>query len=81
MPGRVLAEEMRQRAASFRLDYAESLKQMVKMLFHPDADPAASTGRLKVPLRAINGDLYPTNVAAIRKIKSDFDVIVMKRMV
>jgi len=43
-------------------------------------DPAAATGRLSVPLQAINGDLYPTDVSANRKIKPDFDVIVMKHM-
>ena len=33
-------DEVRQRAEAFRRDYAGSLKQMVKLLFHPDADPA-----------------------------------------
>jgi len=126
MPGRVLGvvgvdtfqrldyqmppEEMRQRAESFRRDYAGSLKRMVKMLFHPDADPtimadaerrmqntppaaasamfmgmagydpAASARRLTVPLRAINGDLYPTNVEEVRKVKADFEVSVMMHM-
>ena len=104
------AEETRRRAESFRADYAGSVKQMIKMLFHPDADPAivaeaerrmqrtppaaayamfmgfagydtaAAARRLTVPLRAINGDLYPTDIAGCRKIKSDFDVIVMKHM-
>lgn len=103
-------KEMRQRAESFRADYAGSVKQMVKMLFHPDADPvivaeaerrmrktppaaahalfvslagyepAAAARRLTVPLRAINGDLYPTDVAGVGKIKAGFDVIVMKHM-
>ena len=126
MPGRVLGvvgvdtfqsleyrmtpEQARQRAESFRADYAGSVKQMVKMLFHADADPAimaeaerrmqktppgaayamfmslagydpaASARRLTIPLRAINGDLYPTNVEEVRRIKADFDVIVMKHM-
>jgi pimeloyl-ACP methyl ester carboxylesterase len=43
-------------------------------------DTAAAARRLTVPLRAINGDLYPTDIAGCRKIKSDFDVIVMKHM-
>jgi len=126
MPGRVLGvvgvdtfqslayhttmEQARQRAESFRTDYAGSVKEMVKMLFHPDADPAimaeaerrmqktppaaaygmfvsmagyipaTAAGRLTVPLRAINGDLFPTDVAGNRKIQTDFDVIIMKHM-
>jgi pimeloyl-ACP methyl ester carboxylesterase len=43
-------------------------------------DPAASARKLTVPLRAINGDLYPTDLAGVRKVKPDFDVIVMKHM-
>jgi pimeloyl-ACP methyl ester carboxylesterase len=104
------ADEARQRAESFRDDYAGTMKQMVKALFHPDADPAivadaerrmartspdaayqmflslggydtaASARRLAVPLRAINGDLYPTDVAEVRSVKPDFDVVIMKHM-
>jgi pimeloyl-ACP methyl ester carboxylesterase len=43
-------------------------------------DPAAAARRLTVPLRTINGDLYPTDVAGVRKIKFDFDVIIMNHM-
>ena len=43
-------------------------------------DPAASARRLTVPLRAINGDLYPTDLARVRKIKPDFDAVIMKHM-
>jgi len=43
-------------------------------------DNAAGPRRLTVPLRVINGDLYPTDVAGIRKIKPDFEAIVMKHM-
>jgi len=43
-------------------------------------DPAASARRLTVPLRAINGDLYPTDLAGVRKIKPDFNAAVMKHM-
>lgn len=39
--------------------------------------PADAARRLAVPLRAINGDLYPTDIAGVRKIKTDFDVKVM----
>jgi pimeloyl-ACP methyl ester carboxylesterase len=104
------AEQARQMADAFRDDYAGSLKQMVKSLFHTDADPAlvadaeqrmaqtspevaysmflslagydvaASARRLPVPLLAINGDLYPTDTEAVRKVKADFDVVVMKHM-
>jgi pimeloyl-ACP methyl ester carboxylesterase len=103
-------EEARQRAEAFRDDYTGSLRQMVKMLFHPDADPAivadaerrmsrtppeaayrmflslagydmaAAAHRLTAPLRAINGDLYPTDVTEVRSIKPDFDVVIMKHM-
>lgn len=103
-------EEARARGEAFRTDYAGSLKQMVKMLFHADADPAlivdaehrmsrtppdaayamfmsmaaydmaAPVRKLTVPLRAINGDLYPTDVPGVRKTKADFDVIVMTHM-
>ena len=43
-----------------------------------DYTPAAR--RLAVPLRAINGDLYPTDVQAARAVKADFDAVVMKHM-
>jgi pimeloyl-ACP methyl ester carboxylesterase len=43
-------------------------------------EPAASARRLQVPLRAINGDLYPTDVAGVRAVKADFDVMVMAHM-
>jgi pimeloyl-ACP methyl ester carboxylesterase len=126
MPGRVIGvcgvdtfqsleykmtpEGARQRAEAFRNDFAGSVKDMTKALFHPDADPvimadaerrmartspdvayamflglggydsAAPARRLTVPLRAINGDLYPTDFAGVRKIKPDFDAIIMKHM-
>ena len=103
-------EEMRFRAESFRMDYAGSIKAMVKMLFHPDADPAviadaeqrmlrnspatayalfmgmcgydvaSPVRRLAVPLRSINGDIYPTDVESVRKVKPDFYAVIMKHM-
>lgn len=103
-------EHARERARAFRDDYASSVRQMVKMLFHPDARPslvaeaerrmqktppasaygmflsfggydgAAAARRLTVPLRAINGDLYATDVAAVREIKTDFKVTLMSHM-
>jgi pimeloyl-ACP methyl ester carboxylesterase len=99
-----------QRAELFQRDFAGGVKQMVKMLFHTDADPAlmadaerrmaasdpkamvamfrglagydtgAAARKLTVPLRAVNGDLYPTNIAAIRKVKPDFDAVVLPHM-
>jgi pimeloyl-ACP methyl ester carboxylesterase len=103
-------EQVKQRAEMFERDYAGSLKVMVGMLFHKDADPAimadaekrmsgtspaaakamflsmagydqaAAIRRLTVPLRAINGDLYPTDIQANRKIKPDFDAVIMTHM-
>ena len=43
-------------------------------------DQGASVARLTAPLRAINGDLYPTDVASVRMTKPDFDAVVMKHM-
>lgn len=31
-------------------------------------------------VRAVNGDLYPTDLASIRRIKPDFDAIIMSHM-
>jgi pimeloyl-ACP methyl ester carboxylesterase len=42
--------------------------------------PAESAGRLTVPLRAINGDIYPTDLAGVRKIKPDFEAVIMTHM-
>jgi pimeloyl-ACP methyl ester carboxylesterase len=107
---RVKPEEAKQRAELFQRDFAGALKQMARMLFHADADPAliaeaeSRMGRtspeaahdmflsfagydvgdaassLIVPLRAINGDLYPTDVKGNRKVKADFDAVIMKHM-
>lgn len=100
----------RKRAEAFRTDFPGAMKTMIKMLFHPDADPSlmadverrmmatspeVASGmmtaiadydpnpagrKLTVPLRAINGDLFPTDVQAARKVKPDFDAVVMKHM-
>lgn len=107
---RITPEEAEQRAESFQRDFAGALKQMVKMLFHADADPSlvaeaerrmagtspeaahaiflslagydegAAVRRLTAPLRAINGDLFPTDVVGNRKVKADFDAVIMKHM-
>jgi len=100
-------EQARQKAEAFRNDYADAMKQMVKGLFHKDADPALiadaerrmaktspeaayqmfvslggynpadSARKLTIPLRSINGDLYPTDFKAVRRIKPDFDAVIM----
>jgi pimeloyl-ACP methyl ester carboxylesterase len=43
-------------------------------------DVAAAARRLQVPLRALNGDLFPTDFDGIRRIKPDFDAVVMTHM-
>jgi len=43
-----------------------------------DYDVGASARRLQIPLLAINGDLYPTDIEAVQKVKPDFEVFVMK---
>jgi pimeloyl-ACP methyl ester carboxylesterase len=43
-------------------------------------DVGAAASRLTMPLRAINGDLYPTDVKENRKVKADFDAVIMKHM-
>jgi pimeloyl-ACP methyl ester carboxylesterase len=104
------AEEVGRRAELFEKDYAGSLKEMIGLLFHKDADPAlvadaekrmmgtppaaakamflgmagydmgAAAARLAAPIRTINGDLYPTDIEGNRKIKPDFEAVVMKHM-
>ena len=103
-------DQMEQRAELFEKDYAGSLKTMIGLLFHKDADPAlvadaekrmsgtspavakamflgmagydegASVRRLQAPIRAINGDLYAVDVEGNRKIKPDFDAVIMTHM-
>ncbi len=40
-------------------------------------DLGESARRLKVPIRAVNGDLSPTDIVANRKVKADFDAVIM----
>lgn len=110
LDNRITPAEAKQRAETFQHDFSGALKQMVRMLFHADADPAlmadaerrmagtspeaaramlmslsgydqgAAARRLTVPLRAINGDLYPTDMDGNRKVKADFDAVIMKHM-
>ena len=101
------SEQVRARADAFRSDFDGSVKNMVRMLFHPDADPAlmndaeqrmlksprstasgmfesfadydmaATVRRLTVPIRCINGDLFPINFEANQAIHPDFDAMVL----
>jgi pimeloyl-ACP methyl ester carboxylesterase len=103
-------DQMQERANLFEKDYAGSLKMMVGLLFHKDADPAIvadaekrmsgtspavakamflglagydegpSVRRLQAPLRTINGDLYAVDLEGNRKIKPDFDAVIMTHM-
>jgi pimeloyl-ACP methyl ester carboxylesterase len=43
-------------------------------------DAAVAAHKLTVPLRAINGDLFPTDAAGVRKVKPDFEAVIMKHM-
>lgn len=43
-------------------------------------DPNLAARKLTAPLRAINGDLFPTDTQTIRKIKPDFEAVVMPHM-
>ncbi|MBP7147912.1 MAG: alpha/beta hydrolase [Acidobacteria bacterium] len=104
------ADFFRERAAALRSDHAAAIREMARMMFHADADPAlvadverrllktpapvassmlasvtgysqnAAARRLTIPLRSIQGDLYPIDVRAARTVKADFDVIVMKHV-
>jgi len=40
-------------------------------------DTGASVRRLAAPIRCVNGDLFPTGVAANRRLKADFDAIIL----
>jgi len=107
---RVDPDQAKARADAFRSDFDGSVKNMVRMLFHPDADPAlmkdaeqrmlkcpastapgmfesfasydmaATVRRLTVPIRCINGDLFPINFEANRAIHPDFDAVVLSHI-
>jgi pimeloyl-ACP methyl ester carboxylesterase len=40
-------------------------------------DTGASAHRLRVPVRCINGDRFPTDIEAIRRVVGDFDAVVL----
>ncbi len=40
-------------------------------------DLSAAARKLAVPLRAVNGDLYPTDIQGVRKIKADFHAVIL----
>jgi pimeloyl-ACP methyl ester carboxylesterase len=101
------ASYFEQRAKAFRTEFAATMKEMVRMLFHADADAALVTRvesimldnspdiaagmmesfaewrssdtlkQLKVPIRCVNGDLYPTAMEKNRSVYADFDAIIM----
>ncbi|MDQ1351696.1 MAG: Alpha/beta fold hydrolase [Acidobacteriota bacterium] len=94
--------------AAFRADFAGAMRQMVRSLFHPDADPtlfaqvekkmlnnssertasimesfdaydpAEIAKKTTLPIRCINGDLYPTQVEKNRAVHPDFDAVIIK---
>jgi pimeloyl-ACP methyl ester carboxylesterase len=110
LSGTITEEEAKQSAESFRRDFSGGIKDMVRRLFHPDADPAiiadtekrmartspeivypmllsmagydnaAPARRLKLPIRTINGDLYPTDVKTVRSMGIDFSAVIMPHM-
>jgi len=41
-------------------------------------DLGAALRRAGIPIRAINGDLWPTAIDANRKVAPDFDAVIMK---
>ena len=45
-----------------------------------DYDMVPPIKQLRVPIRCINGDLFPTSIEANRKIYADFDAVVLKHM-
>jgi sigma-B regulation protein RsbQ len=42
-------------------------------------DTAAAARKLRVPIRCINGDRFPTDIEAIRRVAPDFDAMVIPR--
>ena len=37
----------------------------------------AASALLRIPVRSINGDLFPTDIEAIRRTVADFDTVVL----
>jgi pimeloyl-ACP methyl ester carboxylesterase len=97
----------RAQAEAWRQDYNAKLDEMLRVLFHPDADPSlvadvrlrmsktpvdvvspmfesfagydtgVSACQLRIPVRSINGDRFPTDIATIRTVIADFDAVVL----
>jgi len=65
--------------AGVRRRMSKTPPEVVWAMFNSFAgyDSAASARQLRVPVRCINGDLYPTNIAASRQLVTDFDAIVL----
>jgi pimeloyl-ACP methyl ester carboxylesterase len=98
---------IREQTNAWRRDFHGTLNQMVRALFHPDADPALLTDvrqrmtrtspetvaamfsslegydtglaarQLRIPIRCINGDLFPTDVQSVRTVVEDFDAVIL----
>jgi sigma-B regulation protein RsbQ len=94
-------------AEAYRNDFSNTMKRMVRSLFHPDTYPdlmaqaetqmldsspemAASLMEsfadfnmadlfkgISIPIRCINGDLYPTQIEKNRSLYADFDAVIL----
>ena len=101
------ASEVDARVKAFRENPSGTMKAMIQMLFHKDADPAfvadierkmmkasgefaaSVTGcfrdydqaraakQANVPIRAINGDLFPTQVQKNRTVAAGFEAVIL----
>ncbi len=104
---RIPSSYYRGQAEAFRKDFTGTVKKMVRLLFHPDANPelmakvekrmldnspemaislmesfadfdmAELLKNISIPIRCINGDLYPTQVKKNRGVYADFDAFVL----
>jgi pimeloyl-ACP methyl ester carboxylesterase len=65
--------------ADVRRRMSRTPREIVGAMFASFAgyDTAASARQLRVPVRCINGDLFPTNTPAIQQILADFDAVVL----
>jgi len=63
--------------AERRMNQSPSEAAFAMLLSMAGYDPAASARKLTIPLRTINGDIHPTDVESIRKIKPDFEAVIM----
>lgn len=66
--------------AESRMQKTEPQTAFALFLSFAGYEQSAAARKLSVPLRAINGDLYPTNIESVRQIKPDFEAIIMKHV-